>query len=70
MQKRTKGLHEPWGWKNALYIEHTIEAILSYSDVIAEPDPRQPGHMTNKEKSRTDKCYEGYEMERNVLIVL
>ena len=40
--------------------------VIVYSNVITEPDPRQPDHMTNKETLKTDKCYVGYEMERNV----
>ena len=52
--------------KNALYVTHLFEALIFYSNVIAEPDPRQPDHMTNKETWKTDKCYVGYEMEPNV----
>ena len=41
----------PWalGWKNALYIKHVFEAVIFYSHLIAEPDPKQPDHMTTKD---------------------
>ena len=41
-------------------INHVFEAVIFYSNVIAEPDPRQLDHMKNKKTLKTDKYYVGY----------